>query len=209
MIFVGSDWAEDHHDIEILDEAGISLARRRFPEGIEGVSALHDLIAEHAGDDPTSVVVGIETDRGLWAMSLVGAGYCVYAVNPKAVDRYRDRHRQAGGKSDPGDARVLADLVRTDRHQHRPVAGDSDRADAVKVLTRAHQQLIWSRRRHLNALRASLREFYPAALEAFGCDFSSNDALVVLGKAPTPRKGRALTIGQLTAALRRGGRMRR
>lgn len=207
MIFVGDDWAEDHHDIEIQDETGKAVARRRLPEGLEGVARLHDLVAEHS-HTPGEVAIGIETDRGLWVASLVDAGYVVYAVNPKAVDRYRDRHTQSGGKSDPGDARVLADLVRTDRHNHRPVAGDSERADAVKLLARAHQQLIWSRRRQANALRAILREFYPAALEAFGPDLTGRDALAVLAKAPTPAAGRALTVGQLTAVLRRSGRVR-
>src|SRR6202040_2020837 len=91
----------------------------------------------------------------------------VYAINPMASARYRDRHATSGAKSDPGDAKVLADLVRTDRHNHRPVAGDSDLAEAVKVLARAHQSMIWSRRQHANRLRSALREFYPAALAAF------------------------------------------
>ena len=124
MILVGNDWAEDHHDIEVMDDAGVTLARRRLPEGVVGVGMLHALIAEHA-EDPAEVVVGIETDRGLWVASLVAAGYVVFAVNPLAVSRYRDRHGVSGAKSDSGDAHVLADLVRTDRHQHRPIAGDS------------------------------------------------------------------------------------
>ena len=74
-----------------------------------------------------------------------------------STSRYRDRHSVSGAKSDPGDAKVLADMVRTDRHNHRPVAGDSDLAEAVKVLARAHQSMIWSRRRQANhaALRAA------------------------------------------------------
>ena len=140
MIFVGDDWAEDHHDVEVMDEAGRTLARRRLPEGVAGVAVLHGLIAEHA-DDPAQVAVGIETDRGLWVASLVAAGYEVYAVNPLAVSRYRDRHATSGAKSDAGDAHVLADLVRTDRHQHRPMAGDSPEVLGVKVLARAHQRV--------------------------------------------------------------------
>lgn len=155
------------------------------------------------------MVVGIETDRGLWAAALVAAGYQVYAVNPKAVARYRERYGgRSGAKSDPADAKVLADLVRTDRHNHRPVAGDSAQAQAVKVLARAHQRLVWARRRQTNGLRASLREFYPAALVAFGEDLAHPDALAVLERAPTPHKGRSLSASALTAALRRGGRKR-
>ena len=107
------------------------------------------------------MVVGTETDRGLFVGALVAAGYQVYAINPLAVSRYRDRHAVSGAKSDAGDAKVLADLVRTDRHNHRPVAGDSELAEAVKVLARTHQSLVWTRQRQLNQLRSLLREFYP------------------------------------------------
>lgn len=131
LIFVGNDWSETHHDIEIQDETGRRLAKGRFAEGVEGLAQVHALIAEHA-EEPGDVAVGIETDRGPWVASLVGAGYQVFAVNPKAVSRYRDRHTVSGAKSDPGDAKVLADLVRTDRHNHRPVAGDSEVAEAIR-----------------------------------------------------------------------------
>ena len=127
MIFVGNDWAEDHHDIHVMNEAGKKLAARRLPEGACGVSAFHALVAEHA-EEPEQVLVGIETDHGLWVAALVAAGYRVYAVNPKAVARYRERHHVGGSKSDAGDAKVLADLVRTDAHNHRVVAGDSSRS---------------------------------------------------------------------------------
>ena len=158
-------------------------------------------------DDAGEVVVGIETDRGLWVHALVAAGYQVYAINPLAVSRYRDRHNVAGAKSDPGDAKVLADLVRTDRHNHRPLAGDTPDAEAIKVLARGHQNLIWARTRHTNALRNALREYYPAALDAFS-DLAERDALAVLAKAPTPDTGSRLSISQLQAVLRRGGRQR-
>ena len=133
----------ENHEIEIFDEQGRRLARRRLPEGLAGIGQLHALLAEHASE-PGEVVVGIETDRGLWVAALLEAGYQVYAINPLAASRYRDRHAVSGAKSDPGDAQVLADLVRTDRHQHRPVAADSTLAEAVKVLARAHQGLVWA-----------------------------------------------------------------
>ena len=136
------------------------------------------------------MVIGIETDRGLWVEALTAAGYQVFAINPLAVARYRDRHHVSGAKSDAGDAKLLADLVRTDRHNHRRIAGDSAEAEAIKVLARAHQNLIWARTRHTNALRSALREYYPAALEAFE-DLADRDALAVLGRAPTPAEGAA------------------
>ena len=153
------------------------------------------------------MIVGIETDRGLWVSALVGAGYQVYAINPLSVARYRERHNVAGAKSDAGDAKVLADLVRTDRHNHRQIAGDSADAEAIKVLARGHQSLIWARTRHTNMLRSALREYYPAALHAFS-DLADRDALAVLAKAATPAQGERLSIGQIQAALRRGGRQR-
>jgi transposase len=131
VIFVGDDWAEAHHDVCVLDEHGQRLAKRRVPEGLAGIGQLHALLAEHAVE-PGDVVVGIESDRGLWVAALLEAGYEVYATNPLAASRYRDRHAVSGAKSDPGDAQVLADLVRTDRHQHRVVAADSTLAEAVK-----------------------------------------------------------------------------
>jgi hypothetical protein len=207
MIFVGVDWAEAHHDLAVLDAEGVVLARGRVPEGLEGVTRLHTMIADPA-ETPEEVVVGIEIDRGLLVGSLTAAGYQLYAVNPLAVARYRERHAVSGAKSDPGDAKVLADLVRTDRHNHRPVAGDTDLAEAVKVLARAHQNAIWSRHRQLNALRSALREYYPAALEAFGTDLGSGDAVAVLGIAPTPELGRRLSLSKIASALRRGGRQR-
>ena len=207
MIFAGVDWAEAHHDVHIEDEQGRRLAGGRLSDGIAGIARFHDLIAAHA-DDPAAVAVGIETDRGLFAAALVAAGYEVFAVNPLSVARYRDRHAVSGAKSDPGDAKVLADLVRTDRHNHRPVVPDSDLAEAVKVLARAHQSMIWNRRRQANQLRSALREFYPAALAAFD-DLTSAEALHVLTAAPEPALGAALSKTQIAAALRRGGRTRR
>lgn len=206
MIFVGDDWAEAHHDVHVMDESGNRLAARRFPEGLESLTGLHELLAELV-DDPGGVVVGIETDRGLWVRALVAAGYQVYAINPLAVSRYRDRHSLAGAKSDPGDAKVLADLVRTDRHNHRPVAGDSPEAEAVKVLSRGHQNLIWARNRHTNQLRNALREYYPAALDAFE-DLAGGDALAVLERAPTPEMGARMSVAQIRSALARCGRQR-
>ena len=207
MLLVGDDWAEDHHDVEMQGDTGRRLARARLPEGIAGVARLHALIGEHlAGDaDPGQVAIGIETDRGPWVAALVAAGYTVYAVNPRQVARYRERHGTSGAKSDAGDAHTLADMVRTDRHQLRAVAGDSGQAQAVKVVARAHQTLIWERHRHMLRLRTALREYFPAALEAFS-DLTAADALELLGKAPGPASAAALPRSQITATLKRARR---
>ena len=206
MLFIGDDWAEAHHDVEIQDRDGRRLVKRRLSEGVAGVAILHELIAEHLGDsEPDQVVVGIETDRGPWVQALIAAGYQVYALNPLSVARYRERRVVSGAKSDAGDAHVLADLVRTDRDRHRPMAGDSELAEAIKVLARAHQNLIWSRQRQTNLLRSTLREFYPAALAAFD-ELAGRDALAVLAIAPNPILGRSLSRAKIAATLRRAGR---
>jgi hypothetical protein len=207
MIFVGVDWAEAHHDVYIQGEDGQRLGSARLAEGVEGIALFHDLAGRHV-DEPGEVVVGIETDRGLFVAALVAAGYQVFAVNPMSTSRYRDRHSTSGAKSDPGDAKVLADMVRTDRHNHRPVASDSEAVQAVKIVARAHQSMIWARVRQTNGLRSTLRQFYPGALVAFS-DLTSTDALEVLRVAPTPELGRGLSINKIAAALRRGGRQRR
>ena len=210
MIFVGVDWAEAHHDVCVLDGEGTVLGRRRIADSFVGVGELHALVAQHLGDDDeaSQVVVGIEKDRGLIMTALVAANYQVFAINPMAAARYRDRHHVSGSKSDPGDAKLLADLVRTDRQNHRAIAGDSTGVEALKVLARAHQNVIWSRQRHVNALRSALKDYYPGALEAFGTDLSHMDAVAVLSVAPTPAIGRTLSRAKLIAALKRGGRQR-
>src|ERR1700686_5515298 len=206
MIFIGDDWAEDHHDVYLMDEAGRRLASRRLPEGLSGVRGLHELVAAHA-EEPEQAVIGIETDRGLWVGALSAAGYQVYAINPLAVAHYRDRHHVSGAKSDASDAKLLADLVRTDRHNHRAIARDSPDAEAIKVLARAHQNLIWARTQHTNRFRSALREYYPAAVVAFE-DLAHGDALGVLDRAPSPEQGAHLSLTAIQSGLKRGGRQR-
>src|ERR1700733_9167678 len=206
-LFVGDDWAEDHHDVEVMDEAGKALARRRLPEGAAGIAQLHALIGACLGEDgdDAEVLIGIETDRGPWVAALAAAGYVVFAVNPLQASRYRERHGESGAKSDRGDAHMLADMVRTDSHQLRAVAGDSPDAEAVKVVARTRKTLIWERTRQVQRLRHQLREYFPAALQAFD-DLDAPDALELLGKAPDPAKAAALTRAQVSAALKRAGR---
>jgi transposase len=206
-LFVGDDWAEDHHDVEVMSEAGKVLARRRLPEGVAGIADLHALVGAHLGEDAdgAEVVVGIETDRGPWVTALIAAGYLVYPVNPLQASRYRERHGVSRAKSDAGDAHMLADMVRTDSHQLRPAAGDSPEAEAVKVLARTHKTLIWERTRAVQRLRHQLREYFPAALEAFE-DLDASDTLELLAKAPEPARAARLTRAQVSAALKRARR---
>jgi hypothetical protein len=206
-LFVGDDWAEDHHDVELMDERGRVLARKRLPEGVAGMARLHELIGEQLGEgaEAAEVVIGTETDRGPWVGALVAAGYTVYGVNPLQASRYRERHGVSGAKSDTGDAHMLTDMVRTDSHQLRAVAGDSAGAGAVKVVARAHKTLIWERTRQVQRLRHQLREYFPAALGAFE-DLDAPDALELLARAPDPARAAKLTRAQISAALKRARR---
>jgi len=207
-LFAGDDWAEDHHDVEVMDQAGKVLARRRLPEGAAGMAQLHALIGQFVPDDDmggAEVVIGIETDRGPWVAALIAAGYTVFPVNPLQASRYRERHGVSGAKSDAGDAHMLADMVRTDSHQLRAASGDSPAAAGIKVLARTHKTLIWERTRATQRLRHQLREYFPAALEAFE-DLDAADALELLGKAPEPARAARLTRAQVSAALKRARR---
>ncbi|WP_433416423.1 IS110 family transposase [Microtetraspora malaysiensis] len=207
-LFVGDDWAEAHHDVEVMDASGRRLAKARLPEGVAGMARLHAMIAEQIGeaaDEDVEVLVGIETDRGPWVLALVAAGYTVFAVNPLQAARYRERLGTSGAKSDAADAHMLADMVRTDSHQLRPIAGDSAQAEAIKVVARTHKTLIWERTRAGQRLRHALREYFPAALTAFE-DLDAAEALDLLAKAPDPASAAKLTVGQISAALKRARR---
>ncbi|MGW2587106.1 IS110 family transposase [Streptomyces virginiae] len=212
MLLIGDDWAEDHHDVEVQDENGRKPAAANLPEGVAGIAKLHELIARHGGSDlePADVVVGIETDRGSWVQALIASGYQVFAINPRQVNRFKERYGTSGAKSDKGDAHAPADMVRIDRAQLRPVAGDSEQAQAVKVLARAHQTLIRERTRTFQRLRSTLREYFPAASAAYAdLALTSTDALELLVKAPTPTSGAKLTRTQIMAVLARHRRRNR
>lgn len=207
-LFVGDDWAEDHHDVELMDGSGRRLAKARLPEGVAGMARLHAMIGEQIGelaDEDVEVLVGIETDRGPWVAALVAAGYTVLAVNPLQAARFRDRLGVSGAKSDAGDAHVLADMARTHAHELRPVAGDSPEAEAIKVVARIHKTMIWERTRHTQRLRHALLGYFPAALAAFD-DLDAADTLELLAKAPTPALAARLSLSQISGALKRARR---
>jgi len=212
MIFVGLDWSEGHHDVALMDPHGAVLREFRIDDSLGGINRLHAIIAEQAGDDD-DVVVGIETAHGLVPRGLVAAGYAMYDINPLAASRYRDRHHVSGAKSDKADAKMLADLVRTDRQNHRRYVGDSELTESIKILARGHKTLIRTRLQQLNHLRSSLRVFFPAALIAFprlalAAEIDSAEGLALLARAPEPAAARALSAAQIAALLRRAGRKR-
>ena len=211
MLFIGDDWAEGHHDVVVQDDAGKTLARRQLPEGVDGLARFHELVARCWGEDGepdvAQVVVVIETDRAPWVKALAAAGYRVYPVNPRQAARHKESIAMSGKKDDFFDAAGLADMGRTRRHQMRELAAGSDIAKAVKIAARAHQKLIWERTRHLLRMRSALREYFPAALEAYAdLTLTGPDALELLGRAPDPAAAAKLTVTQITAALKRARR---
>jgi transposase len=209
--YCGIDWAEDHHDIAVVDQNGKLLARQRISDGPAGLTELLGLLAGH-GDAPGDLIpVAIETPRGLLVACLRATGRRVYHINPMSVARYRDRHSVAGRKSDHGDAVVLANVLRTDMHAHRPLPADSELAQAIAVLARAQQDAVWDRTQAHNKLRSHLREYFPGFLAAFPAAIGSitrPEARAILAAAPTPAAAAALTEARLRALLRKAGRSR-
>jgi transposase len=210
-VYCGIDWAEDHHDIALVDRDGKLRARRRISDDAAGLAQLLELLAGHGDTAEDPVPVAIETPRGLLTACLRATGRQVYPINPMAVARYRDRHSIAGKKSDHGDSVVLANVLRTDRHAHRPLPADSELAQAIAVLARAQQDAVWDRTTAHNKLRSHLREYFPGFLAAFGQargGILRPEARVILAAAPAPAAAAELTVAQLRGLLKKAGRSR-
>jgi transposase len=207
----GIDWAEDHHDVSLVDAEGKVVGKRRISDDVAGFALLLQLLAEAGDSAEDPIPVAIETSRGLLVACLRATGRQVYAINPKAVDRYRDRHSLARKKSDAGDALVLAHILRTDRAAHRPLPADSELAQAIAVLARAQQDAVWERTCAHNKLRSLLREYYPAILAAFTDKRGGilrPEARAVLAAALTPAAAAKLSTAQLRKLLVGAGRRR-
>lgn len=211
MVTCGIDWAEDHHDIALVDADGRLVAKRRIPESVAGFTELTAMLAD-AGDDPEDPIpVAIETPRGLLVAVLRATGRPIYPINPMSVARYRERTSMSGKKSDHADAVTLANILRTDVDRHRRLPADTELAQSITVLARAHQDATWRRTRAGNELRSLLREYFPGFLHAFAerpGGITAPEARTVLAIAPTPAKAARLSKPQIEAALRRAGRQR-
>ncbi|MFR9774366.1 IS110 family transposase [Nocardia sp. SC052] len=208
----GIDWAEGHHDVAIVDSGGKLVAKQRIGDNPTGFAELTQLLAD-AGDSPDDPIpIAIETPRGLLVAALRATGRPVFAINPMALARYRERHSVARAKSDHADAMTLANILRVDAHLHRKLPADSELAQAIAVLARAQQDAVWRRSKASNELRSILREYYPAFLDAFAGKSATNlakpDARAVLAIAPKPAHAAKLTKTRIATALRRAGRQR-
>jgi transposase len=209
-VYCGIDWASDHHDIALVDQDGALLAKARVGDDATGLTELLGLLAEHGDQPEDPIPVAIETSRGLLVAALRATARPIYAINPMAAARYRERTAVSRKKSDHLDAVALAGILRTDRDRHRPLPADTELAQAVAVLARAQQDATWDRTQAGNKLRSHLREYYPGFLTAFGAPerFTSPAARIILHAAPTPAHGAKLTPGKLRTLLKRAGRQR-
>ncbi len=175
--------------------------------GMGGFTELAELLTELAdgSDEAVKVPIALETDKNLLVVALRAAGFTVFPINPLAVARYRERHGQSGKKSDAGDAQVLAEILRTDAHRHRPLPAVSEHGAAIKALARQHQEAVWAMQQTSNRLRSVLLEFYPQALQAFP-NLLHKAAQAVLVAAPRPPQGGWMTSPRVVSLLHRCGR---
>ena len=195
QLWCGIDWAENHHDVSVVDGEGRQRVRLRIGDTAAGFSELMSMLAEQQELCERPISVAIETAKGLLPAALRAGGVALVAINPLAVSRYRDRLSPSRAKSDAGDAFVLANILRTDPHNHRRLPVDSELAQAIQVLARAHQDAVWDRMQIANKLRSTLREFYPTFLAAFD-DLASREARATLHLAPTPGAGQQVPAGE-------------
>jgi transposase len=210
-ITCGIDWAENHHDVALVDEAGKLVAKRRIGDDVQGYRQLLELLAGAGDSAGEPIPVAVETARGLLISCLRATGRKVYSINPMAVARHRERHTVARAKSDHADAMVLANILRTDAVAHRPLPADSDLARTIAVLARAQQDAAWNRGQLSSQLRSHLKQYFPAALAAFqvkGVGLCSREARAVLAVAPDPAAAAKLSAARLGSVLRKSGRQR-
>lgn len=207
MIFVGIDWSESHHDVEVQAGSGKVLKQLRIDADVAGLTRLQETLSELA-EEPSQVVIGIESNHGLLVNALVASGYRLYSINPLTSARAREGESPGRSKSDRSDAHVLANLVRTKRQDLRPLAGDSEQAQAVQVRARSHARAVRMQQRLRNQLRSALAKFYAALLPLLSEGEDLRDALAVLSVAPNPELGRRLSLNKLQSTLGRHGRQR-
>jgi len=199
MWYVGLDWADTHHDIVVLDEAGRRVDSRRFAHSHDGLNELKQCLLSIAAS-PDQLACIVETSHGLLIAFLLEAGIPVYPVNPKTANQLR---KAAGAKTDRIDAYLLAKTGRFDLADLRRLEPDSATVQEVKTLTRDQDALIQTQTRLVNQLTACLKEYYPAALHLFA-KLQQRSTLVFLQTYPTPQAAASASVEEITATLRMG-----
>jgi transposase len=198
--FAGVDWGSAKHQVCLLDEAGMVVGERAFAHGGAGLAALCDWLLSMAGD-PGSVAVAIEVPHGPVVDALLDRGFAVYAINPKQLDRLRDRISVAGAKDDRRDARVAAAGLRTDRHLFRSVLAGNPRVIELREWSRLAEELQHERVRLSHRVRQQLWRYYPQLLEVSD-DVTAEWVLELWTLAPTPAKAARLREATLARLLR-------
>jgi len=189
--FVGFDWASEKHRVCLLDRQGGVIGERDVPHGGAGLTELCDWLVQRAGAQPGRIAVAIEMPRGPVVEMLMERGFQVFAVNPKQLDRFRDRFTVAGAKDDSRDAHVLGDSLRTDRHAFRRLAVDDPVIIELREWSRMAEDLQQERTRLANRVREQLWRYYPQALQLTD-DLAAEWFLALWHQAPTPAKAAKL-----------------
>ena len=202
-VYVGIDWADDHHDVHVTNDRAEVMDNFRVSHSYEGMEKLRSRLAKFTSE-PDHVLVAIECHHGLLIYALLEAGYVVYPINSKVMDRYRDRYRMSTSKSDPQDAMVLANILRTDLHLFKPLPKEVIADTRLKELTRTHKSLGQQKVKLVNQLTTQLKNYYPAALHLFS-DLDQEITLSFLEHYPTPTKAAAASLKELRAFFREQG----
>jgi transposase len=202
-VFVGVDWAQDHHDVYVTNERSEQLAAFRIAHSLEGLDLLTKRVLELSTAAAT-VQIALERPDGLLVAALLEQGYTVYAINPKSVDRYRDRHHTSGAKDDARDAQALAHILRTDGERFRPLAPESELAAELRLTIRAYRDLVAEGVRFTNQLHSCLGDYYPAALGLFS-ELDAPISLAFLAAFPTPEAASAAGRDGIVAWLKEQG----
>lgn len=191
MIYVGIDWGDKNHRVFITDDTGERLDSFSIEHSLKGVESLFEQVRKFAKEQK-EILFGLETSKGILVNSILEKGYIVYALNPKCVDRYRDRYKASKIKDDGFDAMVIANILRTDRQNYKPILPDSELTRELRLFTRDHQKLIRMKTMILNQLTACLKEYYPVALKFFS-DLALQISIAFLKNFPTLEEAREMS----------------
>jgi len=199
MWYAGLDWADTHHDVEVMDETGKRVDAQRFAHSHKGLNELKQFLLSIASS-PEHLACIVETNHGLLITFLLEAGIPVYPVNPKMANQLR---KTAGAKTDQIDAHLLAKMGRLDLTEMRRLEPDSPIVAELKTLTRDQDALIQMQTRLVNQLTACLKEYYPAALHLFA-KLQQRSTLLFLQAYPTPQAAQAASVEEIAATLQTG-----
>ena len=202
--FAGIDWATEAHQVCLVDALGAILGERSFAHSGSGLAKLCDWLVKTSGAPPQAIAVSIEVPHGAVVDTLLEQGFAVHAVNPKQLDRFRDRFTVAGAKDDRRDAHVLASALRTDRHCFRRLETSDPVVIELREWSRMAEDLGQERVRLANRVREQLRRYYPQALD-LGDDVAADGFLALWHKVPTPeaaRHSRKTTVAKILKAHR-------